>query len=35
LRRTIVPDTAARFGPEYFNKGLHVPAMARALGHVD
>lgn len=31
----ICPENAwrsARFGPEYYNKGLHVPAMAEALG---
>jgi len=30
----ICPQNAwrsSRFGPEYFNKGLHVPAMAEAL----
>jgi ferredoxin len=34
----ICPENAwrsSRFGPEYFNKGLHVPAMAKALGLAD
>lgn len=25
------PSRSAKFGPEYYNKGLHVPEMAAAL----